>query len=88
MRKRLFIISALAAMFLIIPSELMAKKKPQKGVAIVAHRGYWNCEAAGYAKNSLAALKCAQEAGFWKARFAGECEQAERLFCGIPERIF
>lgn len=69
MRKRLFIISALAAMFLIIPSELMAKKKPQKGVAIVAHRGYWNCEAAGYAKNSLAALKCAQEAGFWGSEF-------------------
>ena len=69
MRDRLFIISALAAMFLIIPSELMAKKKTQKGVVIVAHRGYWNCEGAGYAKNSLAALKCAQEAGFWGSEF-------------------
>lgn len=37
--------------------------------AIVAHRGYWNCEEAGYAKNSLAALKCAQEAGFWGSEF-------------------
>lgn len=37
--------------------------------AIVAHRGYWNCEEAGYAKNSLAALKCAQDAGFWGSEF-------------------
>ncbi len=36
---------------------------------IVAHRGFWNCEEAGYAKNSIAALKCAQEAGFWGSEF-------------------
>ena len=36
---------------------------------IVAHRGFWNCEEAGYAKNSLAALRCAQEAGFWGSEF-------------------
>ena len=40
-----------------------------KGTGIVAHRGFWNCEEAGYAKNSIAALKCAQEAGFWGSEF-------------------
>ena len=40
-----------------------------KGTGIVAHRGFWNCEEAGYSKNSLAALKCAQEAGFWGSEF-------------------
>ena len=37
----------------------------KKECGIVAHRGFWNCEEAGYAKNSIAALRCAQEAGFW-----------------------
>ena len=40
-----------------------------KGTAIVAHRGYWNCEEAGYAKNSIASLKCAQQAGVWGSEF-------------------
>lgn len=38
-------------------------------VAIAAHRGYWNCEEAGYARNSVAALRCAQEAGFAWSEF-------------------
>lgn len=38
-------------------------------VGIVAHRGYWNCPEAGYARNSVAALKCAQDAGFWGSEF-------------------
>ena len=38
-------------------------------IRIVAHRGYWNCEEAGYARNSVAALKCAQEAGLWGSEF-------------------
>ena len=38
-------------------------------VGIVAHRGYWNCEEAGYAKNSIAALRCAQENRFWGSEF-------------------
>ncbi len=38
-------------------------------VGIVAHRGYWNCEEAGYAENSIAALRCAQEYGFWASEF-------------------
>lgn len=33
--------------------------------AVVAHRGFWNCEAAGYCENTIAALKAAQDAGFW-----------------------
>lgn len=38
-------------------------------VGIVAHRGYWNCEAGGFARNSVAALQAAQEAGFWGSEF-------------------
>ena len=38
-------------------------------IAIVAHRGYWNCDAAGSAKNSIASLKQAQELGVWGSEF-------------------
>ena len=42
----------------------------EKGkMGIVAHRGFWNCEEAGYARNSVAALRCAQENGFWGSEF-------------------
>ena len=41
----------------------------QKQCGIVAHRGFWNCDEAGYAKNSVAALRCAQEQGFWGSEF-------------------
>lgn len=47
----------------------IATASAQKSIGIVAHRGYWNCEEAGYARNSIAALKCAQEAGFWGSEF-------------------
>lgn len=57
----------LLAMVTLIPAELSAQ--PFDGTAIVAHRGFWNCDEAGYAKNSLAALRCAQEAGFWGSEF-------------------
>lgn len=41
-------------------------KTDQKGrTAIVAHRGFWNCEAAGFSENSIASLKAAQDNGFW-----------------------
>ena len=39
-------------------------------VAIVAHRGFWNCEEGGYSENSIAALKAAQNAGVW----GSECD--------------
>lgn len=46
-----------------------AGQKPFDGVGIVAHRGYWNCEEGGFARNSVAALKAAQKAGFWGSEF-------------------
>lgn len=46
-------------------------KIDQKGrIAIVAHRGFWKCDAAGYSENSLASLKAAQKAGLW----GSECD--------------
>ena len=65
MKKTLIILSACMAAFLIFPSIASARSK----TGIVAHRGFWNCEEAGYAKNSVAALRCAQEAGFWGSEF-------------------
>lgn len=47
----------------------VSKQNPFDGVGIVAHRGYWNCEAGGFARNSVAALKAAQDAGFWGSEF-------------------
>lgn len=43
--------------------------EPQ-GTAIVAHRGFWKCEAAGMSENSIASLKAAQDNGFW----GSECD--------------
>lgn len=39
-------------------------------VAIVAHRGFWNCEEGGYSENSIASLRAAQNAGVW----GSECD--------------
>lgn len=41
----------------------------EKEIAIVAHRGFWNCEEGGMAKNSVAALIQAQENNFWGTEF-------------------
>lgn len=38
-------------------------------IAIVAHRGFWNCDEAGMAKNSIASLAMAQKNGFWGSEF-------------------
>lgn len=61
------------ACLMLFPAESDARKKRQmdkeKETGIVAHRGFWNCEEAGYARNSIAALRCAQEAGFWGSEF-------------------
>jgi len=38
-------------------------------VAITAHRGFWNCEAAGFSENSIASLAAAQKAGLWGSEF-------------------
>lgn len=41
----------------------------QHRTEIIAHRGYWNCPEAGFAKNSIAALRCAQEHILWGSEF-------------------
>lgn len=61
MRKFITILSAALCM--------ISAADAQTKTGIVAHRGFWNCEEAGYAKNSVAALRCAQEAGFWGSEF-------------------
>ena len=38
-------------------------------IAITAHRGYWNCDEAGHAENSLKALELAQREGFWGSEY-------------------
>lgn len=38
-------------------------------IAVTAHRGFWNCEEAGYARNSVKALEMAQLHGFWGSEF-------------------
>ena len=63
--KRIFLLSAMIAGMLLSQTGAYA----QKQCGIVAHRGFWNCEEAGYAKNSIAALRCAQEQGFWGSEF-------------------
>ena len=57
------------ALMLLPMNEAFAKKTKYDGTRIVAHRGYWNCDEAGYAKNSIASLRCAQNAGFWASEF-------------------
>ena len=52
-----------------VPAAAQAQKKNKEKVGSVAHRGFWNCDEAGYAKNSIAALRCAQEAGCWGSEF-------------------
>jgi glycerophosphoryl diester phosphodiesterase len=58
--------AAIAALSCFAPK---AEAQRPRQAGIVAHRGFWNCEEAGYAKNSIAALRCAQEAGFWGSEF-------------------
>lgn len=65
------ITAVLLAALMLIPLTADARKerKCNKAIGIVAHRGFWNCEEAGFARNSIAALRCAQEAGFWGSEF-------------------
>ena len=42
---------------------------PEGRTAVVAHRGFWDCEAGGLSQNSVASLRAAQEAGFWGSEF-------------------
>lgn len=46
-------------------------KLNQKGkIAVVAHRGFWKCEEAGFSENSIASLIAAQKAKLW----GSECD--------------
>ena len=63
---------ALFCILMLNPADMTAAPKgriSRNKMGIVAHRGFWNCEEAGYAKNSIAALRCAQEAGFRGSEF-------------------
>lgn len=64
------IVLACSTMLTTMEAEAKSKKHHRNTtMGIVAHRGFWNCEEAGYAKNSIAALRCAQENGFWGSEF-------------------
>lgn len=54
---------------MILLSTLAVDAKPKRQVGIVAHRGYWKCESACNAHNSVAALKAAQDLDFWGSEF-------------------
>lgn len=56
---RKIVVSILALMLV---SPLHAQK-------ICAHRGFWECEEARYAQNSIASLRLAQDNGFWGSEF-------------------
>jgi len=58
--KRLFLFAAVAVVAVSCASDK---------VAVIAHRGFWNCEEAGFSENSIASLRCAQEAGLWGSEF-------------------
>ena len=59
--KRFFAVAALVA--------LAAVSADAQKLAITAHRGNWNCEEGGGARNSIAALKAAQDNGYWGSEF-------------------
>jgi len=75
MKTRSIVLAALAALTLVS----CGNKEEEHQIAVVAHRGYWNCEEAGYARNSVAALKCACEAGFWGSEFDVNMTADEQL---------
>ena len=71
-RKSILVIAAAALLALTscAGSKTGFPKIDQKGkTAIVAHRGFWNCEAAGFSENSIASLKAAQDNGLWGSEF-------------------
>lgn len=61
-RKSALITLALAAL-------LLSGSVTATAQEICAHRGFWKCEEAQNAQNSLAALRLAQENGFWGSEF-------------------
>lgn len=67
--KRLMTILALAATLLGAGNVQAKKAQKAKPIAIVAHRGFWNCDESGKAKNSMASITQAQANGFWGSEF-------------------
>lgn len=69
--KKLPVIAAAALLAMAsCTSQVIFPRIDQGGrTAIVAHRGYWNCDSAGFAENSIASLACAQKEGFWGSEF-------------------
>lgn len=61
MKKSLIILAAILALAGCANTETTPK--------IVAHRGFWNCEEAGFAENSIASLAHAQQCGLWGSEF-------------------
>ncbi len=55
--------STLRHLAIMISALISISAAAQEKTGIAAHRGFWNCEEAGYAKDSIAELRCAQEAG-------------------------
>lgn len=69
MKKRTILLSVACSL---LATACLLSCKPKAEVpttAIVAHRGYWNCEASGYARNSIAALRQAGEEHFEGSEF-------------------
>ncbi len=64
MKDSLRTLAAAAALILL----LTGCSKTHK-TAITAHRGYWKCEEAAGAQNSVAAFRLAQEYGLWGSEF-------------------
>ena len=56
-------------MIMLAASSALCSCGGDRGIGIVAHRGYWNCEEGGFSHNSIASLKAAGEHGFWGSEF-------------------
>ena len=69
MKKIMTLVALTLCLATLAPAVSGASKNEKHKTAIVAHRGFWNCEQAGKAKNSIAALVQAQENGFWGSEF-------------------
>ena len=58
------VLAAAAALILLLTGCAKTHK-----TAITAHRGYWKCEEAKNAQNSIASFRLAQEYGLWGSEF-------------------
>lgn len=55
--------------FITLSSLILACAPKPHNIQIAAHRGFWNCEEAGFSQNSIAGLRLAQEHGLWGSEF-------------------